>query len=467
MIWIIAYCSSVAGAFLTIVAMTVMRADERHNLGKIGWLALTLLSPPVGLLLFLWLGGHRISTEHRRRKPISIAPSESDDVPPEEDSDRYRAFLRDYGVCAATGGNQVRLLSEVREVRDEFLALIRSAKQSIFVMTFILDNKDSANEIVDALCQRAREGVEVRLLCDGFGSFWLSEKQLQRVRDAGGKARRFKPFSQWSRLAYFSFRNHRKLMVVDGRTAILGGANIVQDEMARRRDDESWVDLSLRIDGPAAGQMQAVFQSDWGFVTGETLPKQSPPRDVGRDEVCSKALSELTLLPIGPDGIDEVLNDFWQYAIHHAKERIWICTPYFVPPPLAMYSLEIACRRGIDVRVLVPDQSDLRAVDYARIDFFEELQSKGATILRYPDRMVHAKIGIVDQDVAVVGSANFDVRSFFLNYELSVAVHDAETIGRVTHWLEQLAADCQRGPEPKTWTRSVLGTMTRIFASEL
>jgi len=464
MIWLVAYLSSVLGAFLTIIAMTVMREDERHNLGKVGWLALTLLSPPVGLLLFLWLGGKRTSTEHQRREAVELPSVEPKFCDEGTHGDRLLLdFFEHYGIDGPTCGNRVSLLSDVDEVLESFLQLIGQARETIYLMTFILDDGPAASKVIDALCERAAAGIDVRLLCDGFGSFFLPEHQLQQLRDAGGVAKRFKPFSHLSRLAYFSFRNHRKVLIVDSRSAILGGANIAQTEMSRHPSEDSWIDLSLRVDGPAAYQMQAVFQSDWGFVTGESLPI-SKFRGHSLDEGEG---SRLTILPIGPNGADCLLDDFWQYAIHHAKHRIWICTPYFVPPPLASKSLQIACRRGVDVRILVPDDSDLPPVDNARLDYFNDLDALGATILRYPNRMVHAKIGIVDDLVALVGSANFDVRSFFLNYELSVAVHDDETIRKVSDWFSDLADECETGPGVITLWKAVQGTVARIFASEL
>ncbi|QDV86326.1 phospholipase D-like domain-containing protein [Planctomycetes bacterium TBK1r] len=461
MIWIVAYISSVVGAFLTILAMTMIRNEERHNVGRIGWLGLILLSPPIGLLLFLWLGGRKISEEHVTRKLVEIPnfPGAT-----EEPRDAVERLLVARDLCPPTWGNQVRLLSDPPEVRDAFIELIASAEKAIYVMTFIMDEKDSSTKLVDLLCDKARRGVQVRLLVDGFGSFFLSEELLQRVEDAGGRVHRFKRMSQLSRLAYLNFRNHRKLAVVDGERAILGGANIVEDELADPPDEDAWVDMSLYIEGPAATQLQSVFCSDWNFETDEDLP---PSELTENDRADSNSGSRITVVPIGPDGPEEILADFWQCAINQAKHRIWICTPYFVPPPHAMQSLEMACRRGIDVQILIPQVSDLRPVDYAREDYFEDLVEKGCKIHRHMDRMVHAKIGIVDDLVALVGSANFDIRSFYLNYELSVAIHDKETIAVVSDWFEQLANKCESKSKERTRLQSAMATAVRMFASEL
>ena len=188
---------------------------------------------------------------------------------------------------------------------------------------------------------------------------------------------KFKRMSQLSRLAYLNFRNHRKLAVADGERAILGEANIVEDELADPPDKSAWVDLSLCIEGPAATQLQAVFCSDWNFETKEELP----PSELEEGNVADPNNgSRLTVMPIGPDGADEILGDFWQFVIHQAKRRIWICTPYFVPQHQAMRSLEMACRRGIDVQILVPQVSDLRPVDYARADYFQDLVELGCKV---------------------------------------------------------------------------------------
>lgn len=461
MIWIVAYVSSVVGALLTVLAITIIRNDQRHSLGRIGWLGLILLSPPVGLILFLWFGGRRISAEHESRTLVEM-PSQPGHCDPPRDV--FEDLMLRRGLRPPTSENCVRLLQDVAAVRQAYLELIDSAQQAIYVTTFILDDREAADLIVDRLCQRAREGVQVRLMCDGFGSFLVSEKQLDKIREAGGRAIRFKRMSHWSRLAYLNFRNHRKLAVADGKRAILGGGNLVQEQIAAATDAKTWIDLSLWIEGPAAVQLQSVFCSDWNFETEEELP---PAKLEHYDSATTDQASRLTVMPIGPDGPDVILDDFWQYAIHQAQQRIWIATPYFVPPPLAMRSLELACRRGIDVRILVPQDSDLWPVDYARFDYFDDLQELGATLLRYPDKMMHAKVGIIDDRVALVGSANFDLRSFFLNYELSVVIHDQATIAKLARWYETTAAPCRHGLTDRSTIRAVLATTVRMFASEL
>ncbi len=461
MLWIVAYLSSVLGAFITMLAMTIIRNEQRHSVGRIGWMGLILLSPPIGLILFLWLGGRKISAEHEQRTLVEMPTLPNAEKNPQ---DAFERLLLARNLCPPTTGNKIRILTDPPDVFAAFIELIESAEEAIYVMTFIMDEKQSGDAIIDRLCEKARSGVQVRLLVDGFGSFLLPEEQLQKVRDAGGRAHRFKSMTQIARLAYLNYRNHRKLAVADGKRAILGGANIVEGELSEGTDGEAWIDLSLWVEGAAATQMQAVFCSDWNFETNEGLPPAELEKDDAEDP---NEGSRITVMPIGPDGPDEILDDFWQMGIHHATERIWIATPYFVPPPLAMRSLEIACRRGIDVRILVPQKSDLRPVDFARFDYFKDLIGFGCKVYRYPNRMVHAKIAIVDHDVALVGSANFDIRSFFLNYELSVLIHDKETIQKVSDWYEEVSRGCESGLTNQSRLRSAIATAVRLFADEL
>lgn len=463
MIWLVAYISSVIGALLTVIAMTMMRNAQQHSVGKIGWLGLILLSPPVGLLLFWWLGGRRVSAEHRTRTRIQLPKPDSGDAN-HASCDPIERMLAHRGLDGGTNSNRVELLDTPDRQRDALIRIVDRADTSLYVTTFILDEQAAASDLIDRMCDRARQGVRVRLLCDGFGSAHLSERTLNRIRDAGGRAERFKPLSRLSRLAYLSFRNHRKIAVADGGSCVLGGANLVDYELSEQREHPAWLDLSLLIEGPACTQLEAVFRSDWEFQSGEILPADEPAQI---QDFTGENRSRVSVLPIGPDGPPAILEDFWHFVMQRADERIWICTPYFVPSPMAFRALKMACRRGLDVRVMVPSESDLRPIDYARYDYLRDLLGAGVLVLRYPHTVCHAKVGVIDNRIAVVGSPNFDLRSFFLNYETAVLLHDTPSIERVACWYEEIAHSCETGLEHRTQWRSAMSTVARVFASEL
>ena len=477
MIWIAAYLGSVIGAFLTIVVMTMIRNEYRHSIGRLGWLGLTLLSPPVAFVLFFFLAGRRVSAEHDRRDTIAM-PDPGPYAIELDEPDRYRfgQLLERRGISATTRGSRVELIDSPADHYRRYLELFRSAEESIYVMTFVAHNDELFTDMMDIWIDKAKSGVQVCVLVDGFGSVKLRNAEFDGLRAAGGKAAIFKPMTRPSRLSYLNLRDHRKIAVVDGRRGILGGANLVDYQITTRDEvtaagEKIWDDLSLSIEGPATVSMQSVFCSDWNFVTDEDLPppelRQPVPADRQRWNDTPSEFSALTILPVGPDAPHEILDDFWLYAIHSAKKTLRFVTPYFVPPTAVHRSLESACRRGVDVQLIIPETSDLAVADYARLDYLRDLVEDGVRVFRYQPRMLHAKVGIVDDEIAVVGSANFDVRSFFLNYECSAVIHDHATVSRVIDWFDARREQCAPGMADLSLSKRFLGVAARLFASEL
>lgn len=466
MLYLYIYLGMVSGAICTLIAMTAMRRGGTHNIGKIGWLSLILLTPPIGLPLFLWLGGKKISAEHDRRELVKMPKTRQvADV-----SSSMANVASSRGLSQPSGDNQLVLLDTPEKIEETLFDLVESAERRLFIHTFVLIEDKLGMKLIDQLCSKASEGIDVRLMIDGFGSFFFPNKHLEKLRSAGGKAVRFKPFRHLSQFAYFNFRNHRKIVVVDGARAMLGGANLVEYELTQEPDEDTWVDLSLRIDGEVAKQIESVFLSDWQFASDgkfefESNVSQSDAETHDLDS--SEESATLQLIPVGPDGPSEIIDDLWLTAIGRARHRVWIVTPYFVPPPSAMRTLVMAIRRGVDVRIIVPEKSDMRLADYARFDYFSELHRTGANIFRLPERVVHAKVVLIDEEVAYVGSANFDFRSFFLNYELTVGIFNKSKTQEVAAWFESIQQRCDAGIAKDTWRSRFLGTVSRMIAEEL
>ncbi|GAA5510216.1 phospholipase D-like domain-containing protein [Novipirellula caenicola] len=537
MVYVGWYVGSVIGALLMLVAMTAMRHDERKHVGRFGWIVVILLCPPVGFLLYLTLAGRKISAEHELRGIVKMPPCPSVEVPD-------RCGLSNIGIrrglAPSTPGNCVKLLAKPEEMYQYLFELIDSATESLYVLSFIMADDDLGHKIVDKLAAKARQGVDVKLLVDGVGSFLMPDEMLDTVRDAGGEAMTFKPVSRLSRFAYLNFRNHRKLVIADGKRAYVGGANLVQYEITEQPDEDTWVDLCVALTGPAACQVEAVFRSDWRFVNRDhsldeaDLQKEIPCCGVFKPKSCdskqtessngkssdgkasnretsdgksgdsdsehcksgdcesakgesehrenSKAndghaehgghdghdgASRVQVIPIGPDGPGEVMEDLLITAIQRATKRVWIVTPYFVPSSIAMRSLEMACRREIDVRIMFPNESDMMPADYARFEYSRDLHEAGARVLRYRDGVVHTKAVLVDDEVAFIGSANFDMRSFFLNYEVMLAIHDPRILHELGDWYTAMEAQCDDRQEPDSLRRRFFSTAARIFGSEL
>ncbi|MCO8123152.1 phospholipase D-like domain-containing protein [Stieleria sp. TO1_6] len=469
MFYLYLYLAMLVGALTTLIAMTAMRQSERHSVGKFGWLLLILLSPPIGLVLFLFLGGRKISAEHENREIVQL-PTHASIAGGESHPLAEIAVTR--GLVAPSDHNRLRVLLDPESMWKALFEVVESAERRIYVHSFILIDDRVGQRLIDVLCAKAKSGVEVRLMIDGFGSFTFPNGLLESLEQAGGYCTRFKPLSRIAKFAYLNYRNHRKLMVVDGQQAILGGANFVEYEMTPTPDNETWVDFLLQVDGQAAQQIEAVFLSDWDFATEQ---ESRPPlsklttsvSEAQGNELASEDRTMMQVIPVGPDGPDEILDDLWLAAINRANDRIWIVTPYFVPPPTAMRSLEIAARRGVDVRVIVPESSDMPPADVARGDYLHDLTESGGKALCYPDRMVHSKMLLVDDQVAYIGSANFDMRSFFLNYELVLAVFDQTKIDELATWYDKLSDQCIDDPVEKNWRRRLLGITARVFAEEM
>src|SRR5690606_25504715 len=275
----------------------------------------------------------------------------------------------------------------------------------------------------DALAERARAGVAVRLLLDAVGSAGVPRRFFDPLLEAGGEVAWFHPMQfgkVWQR-TWINLRSHRKIVVVDGDVGFTGGINVTDEENQRVRAD-AYRDLHLRIEGDVVRALQVLFVEDWAYATGQrefisSVAKAMPPRQPG--PIAAQVLGS------GPAWPWESIQRLHVGAIHAASRRVWLATPYFVPGEAALMALTSAALGGLDVRVLVPRVSDSRLVTWAARSYFDELLAAGVRVYEYGPRMLHTKALLVDDELAIFGSANFDSRSFRLNFEVSVLFRDA------------------------------------------
>jgi len=325
-------------------------------------------------------------------------------------------------------GNRVELLVGANPTYDALVVAIDGAVSHVHLEFYAFRRGQAAARVIAALERAAERGVKVRLLYDAFGSLGVN-RALGKLRKLGGKACPFFPLDPIRRAATINLRNHRKLVVVDGAHGFCGGIN-VGDEFV------PWRDVMLRIEGPAVAQLQAVFVEDWFFATREELD----------DGACFPALADkgdaiLQCVQSGPDQPFDAIHRLYFAAIAAARQRVWISTPYFVPDRAVLVALETAALRGVDVRLVVPAHSNYPVAKWAGESFYDGLLDAGVRIFEYGPEMLHTKALIVDGSFATVGSANLDVRSFRLNFELVAVVYDADIVFELT---ELHSAD-QRG----------------------
>ena len=314
------------------------------------------------------------------------------------------------------------------------MEIVRRARTSLDVTFYLVADDEAGRAFVEALEEKARDGVRVRLIIDRLGDLKRPREELRRLRRAGGEIRYFSPIVHAPAKGHLNLRNHRKMVIGDRVRVFSGGMNVANEYMGPKPFQGRWSDLSFRLEGPAVRPFCDVHDSDWGAVGG---PSSEQPH-AAADMEPGGAIAQL--VPSGPDRKDDALHDGLVYAIHAARRRVWIATPYFLPTEFLGQALATAARRGLDVRIVVPQRSNHRIADFARGAYVRELAEAGCRVLLFRKGMLHAKAGIID-DAAYVGSANFDVRSMLLNFEMAMFLYDEPSVENVAEWFERREAD--------------------------
>jgi cardiolipin synthase len=324
-------------------------------------------------------------------------------------------LLNSFGVPPATVGNRMTLVVTGEDAYRQLTRCIDEAVSSIDITTFILGTDSVGRAIVERLAARAHAGVAVRLLLDSVGSWRVNRRFLAPLTDAGARVAFFMPVIHLPFRGRANLRNHRKIVVADNRTAIIGGMNLSGPYMGPTSDPKRWRDLSMVVSGPAVYELATLFRSDWKFATGEDVSPPGPGSFAdGRSSECPAQV-----VASGPDVSGDPLYETLLWALFTATRRIWVVTPYFVPDETLARALELAARRGVDVCLIVPLRSNHLSADVARTGFLRQLHNAGARVLMFQPGMLHAKAVIID-DLCMIGSANMDMRSLFLNYEVAL-----------------------------------------------
>jgi cardiolipin synthase len=339
-----------------------------------------------------------------------------------------------FGAFPATPGNQVDLYDAGPPAIDAMLEAIAAARHHIHLEVFIFQPDNVGRRVLDLLAQKARAGVEVRLLYDAMGSHRLHRRMQRALRAAGGKCSVFLPINPLRRRIQINMRNHRKLLIVDGQIGFTGGLNIGDEYLGQVHRFGYWRDTHLRLQGPAVAGLQRVFIEDWDFAAGEELKGAAyyPKPAAGGPHV-------VQVIHSGPDQEVRSIRDVYFAAVLRARRRLWIATPYFVPDAGLRDALALAAYSGVDVRLLGQYHPDKWIPLFASRYYWDEALQAGVKVYQYTKGMMHAKVILVDGEWASVGSANFDNRSVYLNFEANCLLYSPDLIASLEHtYLEDL-----------------------------
>lgn len=516
--WTVVWWGGLFAALAHIPAVLLSRGGK--PMAALAWILCLIALPIAGVILW-WLMGRRHMERRKRRWERSQAEmveslgevrdtlvSEADAAGVQtraqlpgvderaalqpEVADMFSLHQKD-GVFAATRGNRVHVFSTSRESYDAFERAIREAREHIHFQFYIWQNDKIGRHFRDLLIEKAREGVEVRVLFDAVGGAPVNRGFMRPLQEAGAQVAAFLPLSFFERQLRINFRNHRKIIVIDAQVGFTAGLNIGEEYL-------EWVDHAFEFDGPAVLQLQEVFAEDWYFATGEDLgltryflpagapdaknyalmschytsnslllgergsastlgeafvPRQpfshsprpdTPPASLPRLEerradnsgpahIADDATVRITAS--GPDKPQSVIKNVFFMAMTSAIKRIYLTTPYFVPDQAIMMAITTAALRGVDVRILTAGVTDVWLAREAGRSHYEELLEAGVRVYEYQDKILHAKSIVIDHRWSIVGSANMDIRSFELNFEVNAVVESL----KITDYLAELFAE--------------------------
>jgi len=409
--------------------------ETRTSQGAIAWVIFLVTFPYVSLPVY-WILGRNKFRGYMRAKHIKDEKIEKELESFLNGLNRHRvdgtqmheaaAAAEKLAVLPVLHHNDVTLLVDGERTFESMLQGISEAKYYILFQFYIVNNDEIGKQFKDALIRKAKEGISVYFLYDEIGSYSLSSSYIGDLKEAGVRIYPFHTQKGFFNRFQLNFRNHRKVLVVDGTYGWVGGHNIGDEYMSKVPKFGHWRDTHIKLYGPAVLAMQLSFVEDWFWATDEMLkhlhwePTLSSEKDM-----------RVLIVPSGPADELETAALMFHHAINSAQKRIWIATPYFVPDDATLSALQLAGLRGVDVRILIPEKPDHLLVYFAASSYFEDVMQTGVRFFRYEEGFLHEKVMLIDDDTATVGTANFDNRSFRLNFEITAVVKDREFSSKV------------------------------------
>lgn len=471
---IIEYTLSGAYWYLIIASVAVVLLENKNPVRTVAWVLLLLFLPYFGLLLYVVFGRSFKRQSRLSRKMhsqlISQTKSARTQLEPINDSliQKYQPLINLLHKTAASPlstNNQADIYTDGKTLLTDMLRDIEQAKHHIHAEYYILESDETGNAFKDALIKKAQEGVKVRLIYDDLGSWHLKNSAIREMKKAG--IRLFSFFK--IRFPYFTtklnYRNHRKIVIIDGKIGYLGGFNIA-DRYTKGLQWGVWRDTHIRVQGNGVISLQNIFRADWSYMTkrvfksDQYFPVSPTPNNYFMQIVGS-----------GPDMDWQTIMQGYLHAIMHAKKYIYIQTPYFLPNESITNAIEMAALRGVDVRLMIPFRSDERVAFEASISYMENILKSGVKVLQYQKGFIHSKTMVIDGELSVVGTANMDLRSFEQNFEVNAFIYNTQKAQELTKIFMHDAQSCRKLSywrwKKRPIYRKVLQSMARLLSPAL
>ncbi len=457
--------------YLTIVLGTiaVVILDNRHPVKTLAWLMVLVFLPIIGLILYFFFG-QSVRKERliSKRSFINIARKPlrgywrkpPGDLP--EECQSLALLFRRMNRSMLFGGNQIDIFTDGISKVEALLRAISQARHHIHLEYFIFEDDQVGNRIADALIRKAHEGVKVRVMYDDVGCWNVKSSFFNRMRQAGIEVRPFLKvrFPIFSRRV--TYRNHRKIAIIDGLVGFIGGMNIA-DRYLHGLSWGAFRDTTISIRGMAVQGLQTVFLMDWCFVTGEQITELSyfPLQD-------EQGHSQVQIVTSKPVGRWREIMQGYLHAIGNARRYIYIQSPYFLPTEQILTALQTAALSGVDVRIMLPWKGDIRVVQMCSRSYLRDVMEAGVKVLFYQPGFLHAKMMVIDDLISTVGSTNMDFRSFEYNFEVNAFMYDTQTAVRLKNIFLDDQQHCsyitsQRWAH-RSWWRKVEESIFRLFA---
>ena len=443
------YALSILGVILVIIS------ENRNPLKSVPWVIVLMFAPIIGLVVYFFFGQNlskRRNITRRARKQLDayLADEERLPHPPiDPELEPLRQLIINGGHAAPLYHTDITVYTDGASKMQALMEAIASAKHHIHLLYYIIDSDRTGEALRELLIRKAKEGVKVRVLYDDVGSRSVRKRFFREMQDAGVEVYEFLHVKFPRFTSKVNYRNHRKIVVIDGRIGFFGGMNIA-DRYIYGSPLGPWRDTHFSLQGGGVVGLQAIFLNDWYVTTRQRIELQGPYQS----HTQGHSNNVMQIMQSGPFGKWRTQLQAICMAIGRARKRIWIQTPYYLPSDALNNALQTAALAGLDVRLMLPERSDSRIVDLAAHSYLDDMLRAGVKVSFYMAGFLHSKLMIIDDRLTIVGSANLDFRSFEHNFEVNGYIYGAEFATRMASIYEQDSTQCRRIAASEWFRRS-------------